>query len=373
MSRRATFIPYSPKRLVNKSKRPDHWFWTRYSAYPYIGCQHGCEFCCCRERKYAPYEDVADFAYVIKVKENAPQLLRRELRRAPLGTVFTGDYQPAERKFGLSRRMLEACLELGFPVFVLERSPLVLRDLDVLQVIQARAATIVAFSIISTPDSPGYRRVCQLEHLSPPAEKRFQAMEQFARAGIVTGASFMPILPGLSDDAATARDVVRWTAEHGGQFVLAGGLTLADQQRDYFFDVLKERFPDLLSTYRRLYPPGSYGPLGWNWRVVALHVKEACLQYGIRDRIPRPIAPEEARARNKRIVEVLANTAYDIDLRGAPARRVWAFRNAAWAIEDLEIDVGLIYNRMGLKGLSSIPNIGADMAASLESLIQQIT
>ena len=75
MSRRTTFIPYSPKRLLNKSKRPDHWFWTRYSAYPYIGCQHGCEFCYCRERKYAPYEDAADFAYVIKVKENAPQLL----------------------------------------------------------------------------------------------------------------------------------------------------------------------------------------------------------------------------------------------------------------------------------------------------------
>ncbi len=125
MTRRTVFIPYRPKTILNKHKRADHWFWTRYSAYPFIGCQHGCEFCYCRERKYAPYDDPADFAYVIKVKENAPELLRRALARAAVDPVFTGDYQPAERKFGMSRRMLEVCLEAGFPVFVLERSPLV--------------------------------------------------------------------------------------------------------------------------------------------------------------------------------------------------------------------------------------------------------
>mgnify|MGYP001818036835 CR=1 FL=1 len=65
----------------------------------------------------------------------------------------TGDYQPAERKFQLSRRMLEVCLELGFPVSVLERSPLVLRDLDRLQDIVDRATAVVFFNLISTPDS----------------------------------------------------------------------------------------------------------------------------------------------------------------------------------------------------------------------------
>jgi DNA repair photolyase len=96
---------------------------------------------------------------VIQVKENAPDLLRRALSRALVDVVGTGDYQAAERKFGLSRRMLEVCLELGFPVFVLERSPLVLQDLDLLQAIDEKAVAVVAFSIISTPDSPGYERV----------------------------------------------------------------------------------------------------------------------------------------------------------------------------------------------------------------------
>jgi DNA repair photolyase len=132
---------------------------------------------------------------VIQVKENAPGLLRRALSRVPVDVVGTGDYQPAERRFGLSRRMLEVCLVSGFPVFVLERSPLVLQDPDLLQAIDERAVTVVAFSIISTPDSPGYERVQEMECLAPPAEKRFAAMEQLARAGILTGTCMMPILP----------------------------------------------------------------------------------------------------------------------------------------------------------------------------------
>src|SRR5512136_3264496 len=182
MSRRAVFLPYRPKTILNKGKRADHWFWTRYSAYPYLGCQHGCEFCYCREQKYAPHDDPLDFPYVIKVKENAPRLLRRALSRAPVDTIGLGDYQPAERKFGLTRQMLEVCAELGFPVFVLSRSPLVLRDLDLLQAINERARAAVSFSAISTPDSASYARVRRMENLAPAMEKRFEAMEKIAQA-----------------------------------------------------------------------------------------------------------------------------------------------------------------------------------------------
>jgi DNA repair photolyase len=187
MSRRAVFVPYRPKTILNKHKHADHWFWTRYSAYSYIGCQHGCEFCYCRERKYASYADPDALAYVIKVKENAPDLLRQALARAPVDPIFTGDYQPAERKFGLSHRMLEVCLETGFPVFVLERSPFVLRDLDLLTAIHQPARAVVAFSIISTPESPNHARVQAMERLAPPAEERFAARARLALAGIPTG------------------------------------------------------------------------------------------------------------------------------------------------------------------------------------------
>jgi DNA repair photolyase len=369
MTRRATFVPYQPKTILNRGKRADHWFWTRYSAYPYIGCQHGCEFCYCRERKYCPHDDPQDFPYVIKAKVNAPVLLRRALARVPVDLVFTGDYQPAERKFMLSRQMLEVCCELGFPVFILSRSPLVLRDLDLLQAINERTRAVVAFSIISTPDSADYERVCRMERLAPTAAKRFAAMEQLARAGILTGTCFMPILPGLCDDDANLGNVVRWTADHGGRFVLPAGLTLADQQRDFFFAVLRERFPDLVDLYRHLYPAGSYGPAGSSSRAIGLRVRELCCEQGISDRIPRPVIPGEMRALNKRVVEALADRVYAMELNGEPAPRVWAYRKAAWAIEDLEQDVGLVYRRMGLRGLGSIQGIGPALAGELEQLV----
>ena len=115
---------------------------------------------------------------------------------------MTGDYQPAERKFELSRKVLEVCLELGFPVAVLERSPLVLRDLELLQDVNDRATAVVFFSTICTPDSRGYEPVREMENLAPAMEKRFEAMERIAGAGILTGTRMMPILPGLCDDDA---------------------------------------------------------------------------------------------------------------------------------------------------------------------------
>jgi len=151
--------------------------------------------------------------------------------------------------------------------------------------------------------------------------------------------------------------------------VLAGGLTLADQQREYFLGVLRERAPDLLPLYERLYPPGSYAPASGPWRTVPRRIRELCAEAGIADRMPRPIIPGEARALNKRVVEALANRVYALEIEGAPAQKVWSYRKAAWAIEDLEQDVGLVYRRMGLKGLQSIQGVGPVLAVEVERLI----
>jgi DNA repair photolyase len=369
MGRRTVFISYQPKTILNRAKRADHWFWSRYSAYPYIGCQHGCAFCYCRERRYSPYDDPRDFAYQIKIKENAPELLERALRRVPADVVFTGDYQPAERKFGISRRMLEVCRDLAFPVFVLERSPLVVRDLGLLREIHERAGAIMAFSIISAGDAPGAERVRRIENLAPAAEKRFAAMEKFAAAGITTGTCAMPLLPELCDDEATLELLVRQTREHGGQFVLAGGLTLADQQRDFFMGVLHGELPDMAARYEELYTPGSYGPRPDAWRPIARRVRELCTQFGLRDRVPRPVIPGDKRALNKRLVEWLANEAYTLDLAG-DTRGMWEYRKAAWAIEDLPQDVGLVRRTLGVRGLAGVPGIGEKMAGRVEEWVK---
>jgi hypothetical protein len=184
----------------------------------------------------------------------------------------------------------------------------------------------------------------------------------------------MPILPGLCDTDENLEATVRWTAEHGGTFVLAAGLTLADQQRDYFFRVLRERFPDLLPLYERLYPAGSYGPVrSGDPHAIGRRIRELCGRYSISDRMPRPIIPGDKRALNKRIVEALANRCYWMELDSAPGQRVWAYRKAAWAIEDLEQDVGLIYRQMGRKGLESIENVGPRLAEVVEGLLAELS
>jgi hypothetical protein len=208
-----------------------------------------------------------------------------------------------------------------------------------------------------------------MERLAPRAEKRFAAMAQIAAAGIVTGTCCMPILPGVCDDDANLVAVVRATADHGGQFVLAGGLTLADQQRDYFFGVLRKRFPDLVDRYERLYPVGSYGPAGLPWPATGRRIRDLCRDAGIAGRMPRPIVPGEKRSLNKRIVETLANRAHDLELDEAPSQQIWAYRKAAWAVEDIEQDIGLVYWMMGLRGLESIRDVGPELAGEIERLL----
>jgi hypothetical protein len=156
--------------------------------------------------------------------------------------------------------------------------------------------------------------------------------------------------------------------------VLASGLTLADQQREFFFGVLRDRFPDLLPLYERLYPAGSYGAVrSGDPHAVGRRVRELCQRYGISDRMPRPIIPGDKRALNKRSVEALANQCYWLELDNAPGQRVWAYRKAAWAIEDLEQDVGLIHRQMGRKGLESIENVGLRLAQVVEGLLAEFS
>jgi DNA repair photolyase len=346
-----------------------------------MGCQHGCAFCYCREHKYIPYkpleiDSVYDekedkFSHLIKVKENAPQLLRKALARLPVDMVFTGDYQPVERKFIKSRQMLEVCAELGFPVFVLTRSALVLRDLDVLQAINQKARAIVAFSIIATPDSPSFEVVSHLEGLAPRANQRFEAMEQLTKEGILTGTAAMPLLPGLCDGDENLQNLTRWTAGHGGRFVLGGGLTLADQQKEFFLRALSKVQPELLGLYARLYPPSSYGRLGAN-RTTGLRLRGFCQGAGISDRVPRPVITGEKRELNKRVVEALANQYHWMELENCPSSLIWKYRKATWAIEDLEQDVGLIHRQMGRKGLEAIENVGAQMAGVVESVVNDL-
>jgi hypothetical protein len=176
----------------------------------------------------------------------------------------------------------------------------------------------------------------------------------------------MPLLPGLSDDDATLASIVAMTADHGGSFVLVGGLTLADQQREFFLEVLHQQHPDLERRYRSLYPAGSYGPSRDDAVKIARRVRELCARAGIKDRIPRPVIPGSKRECNRRVAAWLADQAYYAELDGKPASRQWAYRKASWAIEDLPQDIRLLHQTLGRRGVASLPNVGDDIAGCVE-------
>jgi transposase len=98
-------------------------------------------------------------------------------------------------------------------------------------------------------------------------------------------------------------------------------------------------------------------------------VRELCQVEGIHDRMPRPVIAGEKRERNKRIVEKLVEKLYTLEIEAAPKPQIWAYRKAAWAVENLEQDVGLIHRTLGRNGLASIPGIGEILAGEIEKLL----
>ena len=361
-----SYVPYRARKLLNTYKHIDGgWFWNRYSAYPYVGCQFGCEFCYEREPKYLPYDDPDDFDKVIKVKLNAPELLRKELSRVPVDLISTGDYQPAEREFKLSHQLLEVALETGFPVFILERSPLVTGDLDLIKAINQETFAVVLFST-SFAGSEEAKKI--FEPKSPAMKLRFQAMEKIASHGILTGTAFMPILPFISDSELNLEQVVKTTRDSGGSFVLAGNLTLSGYQKERYLDVVSRNYPELITEYDRLYR-GNYAPSGHYWVQIANKVRELCYKHGIKDRMSRWIPPGPL-ALNKRIAEALFLKVYDLELAVANLNKIWAYRKAAWSVDELDEGIEEIYAARGIQGLSAIPNIGKHLAMEIKAILE---
>jgi DNA repair photolyase len=254
------YVPYMPKRILNVHKKVDEgWFWDKYSAYPYTGCAHGCEFCYCRANKYMRGQDPEDFSNIIRVKSNAPRLLRKELSRVERNVISTGDYQPAEAKYGLSRKMLEIVRDLRFPLHVIERSHTLLKDIDILKDISNDTWCCVSYSF-STVD-PDLARL--IEPKAPSPKRRMEAIKILSENGILSGLAYMPIIPFISDSKEQIEETFAMAKEHGAAYVLPSSMTMEDQQSDWFIAFLREEFPELPKKYEELYrgkysPPGSY-------------------------------------------------------------------------------------------------------------------
>jgi DNA repair photolyase len=230
---------------------PYHW-----DVNIYRGCAHSCLYCFARySHEYLGYRDPFDFEQKILVKVNAPQVLDRELAspkwRGELINLsgVSDPYQPAEKKFGLTRQVLEVMLKHRNPTILDTKSDLIQRDLDLLSRLSETTFCCVAVTITTLDE--GLRR--QLEPFSSPASRRVALLKKLKEAGVKTGLLATPILPYLTDDPRSLEELVRTAAECDVDFTVAGVLSLRSSARQRFMPFLRQQFPELYAKYRQLY------------------------------------------------------------------------------------------------------------------------
>jgi DNA repair photolyase len=245
----------------------------RYTINPYRGCSHACVFCFARPtHTYLDFNAGRDFEREIIVKVNAPERLRAELARPSwkgehiaLGTN-TDPYQWVEGRYKLMRGIWQAMIDARNPGSILTKSPLLLRDLDLMTELASRADFGAALSI-PTMEEKAWRAT---EPHTPNPRARMEAVAELTRAGIRTGVLVAPLMPGVNDDPAQVAKILEMAGEAGAAYVSGIALHLRGEVRGLFMEWLAEHRPDLLPRYRDLYRRGAYAPQAERRRLAEL-------------------------------------------------------------------------------------------------------
>jgi DNA repair photolyase len=236
------FLKDHTASLLTRNDSPDVGFDT--SLNPYRGCEHGCIYCYARPtHEYLGFSAGLDFEAKILVKENAPDLLRRELaspkwkpRLIALSSA-TDCYQPAERRLRLTRRCLEVLAECRNPVCIVTKNFLVTRDVDILQELARHNAVAVCLSITSMDAS--LARI--LEPRTSAPSQRFAAIQSLAKAGIPVGVLVAPVIPALTDHDMIR--IIQTAADAGARFASYEVLRLPHGVKDLFKEWLTIHAP----------------------------------------------------------------------------------------------------------------------------------
>jgi DNA repair photolyase len=232
-----------PKKIISEYTSPD--VPGAYSVNAYQGCEHGCVYCYAREsHQYWGFSAGLDFESKIIVKQNAPELLRQAFQKKnykPETIMMSGNtdcYQPIERQFQLTRKLLEVLLEFRNPVGIITKNSLIERDLDILKEMAALNLAHVYFSITTLDES--LRRT--LEPRTASAEKKLAAMKLLADAGIPVGVMAAPIIPGLNHHEIP--EILRRAAENGATAAGYTVVRLNGEISAIFEDWLFQHYPE---------------------------------------------------------------------------------------------------------------------------------
>ena len=250
------------KSLLNRcvSKRQMPFTWT---INPYRGCEFGCRYCYARyTHEFMEMRDGLEFEQRIYIKQHAADLLRQELRRVKpdesiaLGTA-TDPYQPAERRYEVTRGILEEfARHHGFELGIVTKSNLIDRDLEVLKEVGQRNRLSVHMTI--TTLDVNLARI--LEPRAPRPDLRLEAVRALAQAGIRVGISCSPVIPGITDLPADLESVIHASADAGADYVFANPLFLKPCSSAIFLPFLAQNFPHLAENYRQRYQDRAFLP-----------------------------------------------------------------------------------------------------------------
>ncbi len=259
---RAVTFESAPARSVLNSPAATHMpFW---SVNPYIGCEFGCTYCYARDTHRWTMERVEGrgrgaanaFEKRILVKTNAPTIFRRTLIPARMdgkpiviGTA-TDPYQPAERRFRITRGLLESLLpHRDLHLGIITKSPLITRDTDLLVQLAERHTVSIHISLAALEG----RLVRRIEARSPAPHARLRALGHLAASGLDVGLLVAPIIPGVTDGRAQLTALFRAAKDAGARRVAGEALRLGPAARRHFLPHLAREFPDLAARYARRY------------------------------------------------------------------------------------------------------------------------
>ncbi len=257
--RRVEYRSLATRSLLNRchsARVPFHW-----TINPYRGCEFGCKYCYARfTHEFLERRELDAFETEIYAKDWNLSSFRKELGRVKPGQVIalgtaTDPYQPAERRFGRTRQILEAMTILrGASVCITTKSDLVGRDAALLKEISQHNKVVVTLSII-TLDRDFARLV---EPYAPRPDLRLDAVQELSQAGVASGVIATPVLPLLTDSEENLESVAKAAKKAGADCFFAGVLFLKPAAQRAFFPFLADRFPKYLRRYEINYRAGAY-------------------------------------------------------------------------------------------------------------------
>lgn len=258
---KTSFTEVFPKTIVNEVKSPD--LRMEYSMNPYQGCEHGCSYCFARPtHEYWGFSAGLDFERKIMVKKNAPELLEKFFQKrnyVPKTIMLSGNtdcYQPAERQFEITRKILKVCLDYRHPISILSKNALVLRDLDLLKPMAEQNLVSVGLSIPTINEE--IRR--KMEPRTSSTYNKLKAIEILSENQIPTMAMVAPVIPGLTSDESL--NILKTVSEAGAQTFGYSLIRLNDTVEPVFVNWINAKFPDRAQKVLNLIRSMRGGKLG---------------------------------------------------------------------------------------------------------------